>query len=227
MPAFPFDVVAFDLDGTLADTAPDLAGALNHALAALGRPSIAPDSVRHLIGHGGRALLRRGLAASGEASETLVELGYPVLLDHYSAHFCEGTRPFPGIGEALDAVARAGAALAVCTNKPEALTRKLLDALGWSDRFAAIVGGDTLPVRKPDPAPLIEAVARAGGGRAALVGDSIVDAETARAAAVPFVAVSFGFSDRPVEALGADAVIDDYGELAGALERLAERPGLV
>ncbi len=90
-----------------------------------------------------------------------------------------------------------------------------------------MVGGDTLPVRKPDPAPLREAVARAGGGRAVLVGDSITDADTARAAGVPFVAVSFGFSDRPVEALGADAVIDDYGELAGALERLAATPDLL
>ena len=91
-------------------------------------------------------------------------------------------------------------------------------ALGWTGRFAAIIGADTLPVRKPDPRPLLEAVARAGGGRAAFVGDSITDAETARAAAIPFVAVSFGFSDRPVEALGADAVIDDYAELTAVLE---------
>lgn len=227
MSTYPFDVVAFDLDGTLADTAPDLAGALNHALAALGRPTIPPNDVRHLIGHGGRALLKRGLASSGEWSEALVEQGYPILLEYYGAHICEGTKLFPGIGEALDSIERAGAALAVCTNKPEALTMKLLDALGWKDRFAVVVGGDTLPVRKPDPAPLIEAVARSGGGRAVLVGDSITDADTARAAGVPFVAVSFGFSDRPVEALGADAVIDNYGELPAALERLAATPGLL
>ncbi|HEU0099601.1 MAG TPA: phosphoglycolate phosphatase [Allosphingosinicella sp.] len=227
MPALPFDVVAFDLDGTLADTAPDLAEALNHALAALGRPPVAPASVRNLIGHGGRALLRRGLAASGDSSEALVEQGYPILLEHYAAHICDGTRPFPGLEEALDSVAGAGAALAVCTNKAEALAAKLIGALGWGDRFAAVVGGDTLAVRKPDPAPLLEAIARAGGGRAALVGDSIVDAETARAAGLPFVAVSFGYSDRPVEALGADAVIADYRDLRRTLERLAERPGLL
>ncbi|MGZ8285123.1 MAG: phosphoglycolate phosphatase [Allosphingosinicella sp.] len=227
MAAFPFDVVAFDLDGTLADTAPDLAAALNHALTALGRPAIPPPSVRNLIRQGGRALLRRGLAASGEASEALVERGYPILIEYYGAHICEGTKAFPRIEAALDAVEKAGAALAVCTNKPEALTRKLLAALGWRDRFAAILGGDTLPVRKPDPAPLREAIARAGGGRAVLIGDSITDADTARAAGVPFVAVSFGFSDRPVEALGADAVIDDYGELSGALERLAADPDLM
>jgi phosphoglycolate phosphatase len=220
MSAIPFDVVAFDLDGTLADTAPDLAAALNHSLAALGRPAVPAASVRHLIGHGARALLRRGLAASGEATEALVEEGFPIFLEHYAAHICDGTTLFPGIGKALDDIERAGAAVAVCTNKQEKLTMKLLDRLGWSGRFAAIVGGDTLPVRKPDPAPLREAVARAGGGRSVLVGDSITDADTARAAGVPFVAVSFGFSDRPVEALGADRVIDDYGELIAALQRL-------
>jgi phosphoglycolate phosphatase len=227
MGPFPFEIVAFDLDGTLADTAPDLAAALNHALVALGRPAVAPESVRNLIGHGGRALLRRGLAATGEAPETLVEEGYPILLEHYGAHLCEGTTAYPRIGEALGSIEAAGAALAVCTNKPEALTLRLLDALGWRGRFAAVVGGDTLAVRKPDPAPLLEAVRRAGGGRAVLVGDSITDADTARAARVPIVAVSFGFSDRPVEQLGADAVIDDFGELVDALERLAAPPDLM
>lgn len=220
MAAFPFDVVAFDLDGTLADTAPDLAGALNHVLAELGRPGVPPESVRHLIGHGAKALLRRGLAATGEVSDTLVERGYPIFLDHYGAHICDGTAAYEGLEEALDEIAGAGAALAVCTNKNRALTSKLLAALGWSDRFAAVVGGDSLAVRKPDPAPLLEAIARAGGGRAAFVGDSIVDSETARAAGVAFVAVGFGFSDRPVDELGADAVIHAYRELVPALSRL-------
>jgi phosphoglycolate phosphatase len=220
MARFPFDVVAFDLDGTLADTAPDLAGALNHVLGTLGRPTVPPESVRNLIGHGARALLRRGLAATGEAPEALVEESYPILLDYYGAHLCEGTAPYPGISEALGAIEEAGAALAVCTNKPEVLSLRLLDALGWRGRFSAVVGGDTLAVRKPDPATLLEAIARAGGGRAAFVGDSITDADTARAAGVPFVAVSFGFSDRPVRRLGADAVIDSYDELVPALRRL-------
>jgi len=110
--------------------------------------------------------------------------------------------------------------VAVCTNKSEALTFALLEALGWKGRFGTVVGGDTLPVRKPDPAPLLEAIRRAGGGRAAFVGDSITDADTARAAGVPFVAVSFGFSDRPVEALGADAVIDRFEQLLPALRGL-------
>ena len=220
MAGFPFDVVAFDLDGTIADTAPDLAAALNHALERLGRPIVAPDSVRHLVGHGARALLRKGLAASGEASEALVDQGYPHFIDHYGANICVGTKPYPAVEEAMDALAARGAALAVCTNKPERLTHLLLDALGWSRRFGAVVGADTLDVRKPDPAPLHAAVARAGGGRPVFVGDSIVDADTAKAAGVTFVAVGFGFSDRPADQLGAAAVIDDYRELVEVLERL-------
>jgi phosphoglycolate phosphatase len=221
MPALPFDVIAFDLDGTLADTAADLAAALNHTLRQLGRPEVPAEEVRHLVGHGARALLRRGLAESGDASESLVETGFPMFIDYYAANICRGTRPYPGVETAFDRLREAGAKLAVCTNKAERLTLLLLDALGWRDRFDAVVGGDTLAVRKPDPAPLLEAVARAGGGRAAFVGDSIIDADTARAAGLPFVAVSFGFSDRPVEALGADAVIDRYEDLLAALDHLA------
>jgi phosphoglycolate phosphatase len=224
MASFPFDVVAFDLDGTLADTAPDLAAALNHALAALGRPTVPSESVRYLVGHGARALLRRGLAVSGEASDDLVDKGMAPFLEFYADHICDGTRPYPGVEAALDAIEAAGARPALCTNKPEGLTRKLLDALGWQRRFASIVGGDTLAVRKPDPAPLLEAIARAGGGgAAAFVGDSITDADTAKDAGIPFIAVSFGFRDRPVEELGANAVIDRFDDLMHALHSLAAK----
>ncbi len=220
MPPFHFDVVVFDLDGTLADTAPDLAAALNHALDRLGRPQVDREEVRHLIGHGARALLRKGLARSGDSSESLVEQGYPHFIDYYAANVCVGTRAYHGLDAALAALRDGGVRLAICTNKPERLTHLLVDAIGWHGRFDAIVGGDTLAVRKPDPAPLAAAIARAGGGRAVFVGDSIVDADTARAARVPFVAVSFGFSDRPAEALAADAVIDDFAGLIPALARL-------
>ena len=228
MTGFPFDVVAFDLDGTLADTAPDLAAALNHTLERLGRPVVATGAVRHLVGHGARALLRKGLAASGAADEALVEQGFPIFIDYYAANICAGTTCYPGLEEALDEFHGLGAKLAICTNKPERLTHLLLDALNLTQRVDAVVGADTLAVRKPDPAPLQEAIARAcpelsrraGGVRAVFVGDSITDADTARAAGLPFVAVSFGFSDRPVEDLQADAVIDRYSELIPALERL-------
>jgi phosphoglycolate phosphatase len=120
----------------------------------------------------------------------------------------------------MDDLAGRDVKLAICTNKPVRLTHALLDALGWSRRFAAVVCGDTFGVRKPDPLPWHETIVRAGGGRAAFVGDSIIDAETARAAGLHFVAVSFGFADRPIAELGADAVIDHYGDLVGVLERL-------
>lgn len=220
MASFPFDTVVFDLDGTLADTIPDLAVSLNHSLCALGRPRVPDERVRDLIGHGARMLIRRGLETSGAAPDALVEEALGHFMDHQAANICVGTSCYPAVEEAMDALAGRGARLAICTNKPERLTHLLVAALGWEGRFAALVGGDTLSARKPDPAPLVEAIARAGGGRAVFVGDSIVDAETARAAGVPFVAVSFGFADRPMEALGATAVIDDYAELVETLARI-------
>jgi phosphoglycolate phosphatase len=220
MAPLPFDLIAFDLDGTLADTSPDIAAALNLMLGDLGRPALAPERVRTLIGDGAKSLIRKALAETGAASEALVEQGYPIYLERYGANVCDGTIRYPGVERALDALAARGVKAAICTNKPEILTRKLLAALGWTDRFAALVGGDSLPWRKPDPRPLLELRIRAGGGPMAFVGDSTIDAETARAAGVPFVAVSFGFSDWPARELGADAVIDDYAELIGALEAL-------
>ncbi len=222
MTAFPFDIVAFDLDGTLADTAPDIAAAINRMLADFGRPPLAEAEIRPLIGDGARNLLRKAIAATGPVSEALLDEAHPRYLDHYAAHVCEGTLRFPNVEQALDDLAALGIRLAVCTNKSARMTGLLLDALGWTERFAAIVCGDTLPVFKPDPRTLEETVRLAGGGRAVLVGDSIIDAETARAAGTKFVAVSFGFRDRPVEALGADAVIDDYAELLPALRRLGD-----
>jgi len=217
---FPFDIIAFDLDGTLADTAPDIATALNRMLADFDRPALDPAHIRSLIGDGAKSLIRKALAATGEASDALVERGYPIYLDHYGANVCDGTRLFPAVEQTLDTLAERGARLAICTNKPEVLTLRLLDALGWSERFDALVCGDSLPWRKPDPRMLEETRARAGGGRMAFVGDSMIDAETALAAGVPFVAVSFGFSDRPAAQIGADAVIDDFSELVEALQKL-------
>ncbi len=220
MPAFRFDVVAFDLDGTLADTAPDIAAGINRMLADFGRPALAEAAIRPLIGDGARNLLRRVLVATGGTTEALLDEAHPRYLDHYAANVCAGTVRYPGVEQAMDGLAASGARLAICTNKSERMTRLLVDALGWTDRFAALVCGDTLPVHKPDPRLLHESVARAGGGRAVLIGDSMIDAETARAAGIPFVAVSFGFRDRPVAALGADAVIDSYEELIPALRML-------
>jgi len=220
MPDIRFKTVVFDLDGTLANTAPDLTAALNHALGELGRPPVPAEDVRHMVGHGAKALLRKGLAATGTVSDALVDEGFPIFLAHYEAHIADHSCPFPGVEQALATLEAAGIAIAVCTNKLEGLTHEFLRAVGWESRFAAVIGGDTLPVRKPDPAPLLEAIARAGGGPAAFVGDSITDTDTARAAGVPCVALSFGFADRPAGELGADRVIDHWDELIQTLSEM-------
>ena len=218
-----FTTVVFDLDGTLVDTAPDLCAALNHALGTLGRPPVPPADVRHMVGHGARKLIERGLAASGDASPERVESAVPAFLAYYADHIADGSRPFPGVEGALDALADAGCRLAICTNKPVGLSRALVTALGWDWRFAANLGFDSVPAPKPDPGHLFATIAAAGGDRAAtaFVGDSITDTDTARAAGIPVIAVSFGFADRPVAELGADRVIDHYDELLPALRRLA------
>ena len=217
--SFPFRTVVFDLDGTLVDSAPDLAAALNHALTDLGRSSLPLDRVVKMIGNGARVLLRRGRAATGEVDDALVDHAYSVFMQYYSENICNLTVPYPRVDAALDALTDLAVALAVCTNKPEAPARTLIDAIGWQSRFAAIVGGDTVKL-KPDAAPLLLAIEQAGGGPAAFVGDSIVDVETARAANLPCVVVDFGFADRPASDLGADAVIGSYDDLITTLDGL-------
>lgn len=214
-----FDIVAFDLDGTLADTAADLADALNHALEALGRPRLPLDQIRLMVGHGTRALMSKGLAATGGGEDALIETGLRELTGFYENNICRHTEAYAGADEVLDQLRAMNVRTAICTNKPERLATMLVDALGWSGKFDAIIGGDTTSFAKPDPAPLDEAIARCGGGRALYVGDSITDADTARAANVPFIAVSFGFRDRPVEQLGADVVIDSFAALLDALAK--------
>jgi phosphoglycolate phosphatase len=150
----------------------------------------------------------------------LVEEALPIFLQYYEVHIADRSRPYEGATDALDLLRARGANLALCTNKPEQLARKLLAAFGWSERFAGVVGGDTLPARKPDPALLREAIRQAGGGSAVLVGDSITDIQTAAAAGLPCVAVTFGFRDRQATELGATALIDHFDQLAGALQTL-------
>ena len=220
MGRFPFAVVAFDLDGTLADTAPDLTDALNHMLARLGRDEVPKAAVLGMIGRGVRALVEKGLAVSGPTTAALLEDGLRIFLEYYEMHIADGSRPYEGAEAALDLLEMGGARLAICTNKPERLTRKLLAAFGWTERFASVVGGDTLAIRKPGAAPLLEAIRRAGGGPAVFVGDSITDTRTAAAAGLPCIAVTFGFRDRPAEALGATGLIDRFDQLVPALEKL-------
>ena len=217
-----FKTVVFDLDGTLVDTAPDLCASLNHALATLGRPPVPAADVRHMVGHGARKLLEQGLAASGPMTPALVEAAVPAFLAYYADHIADGSRPFPGVEAALEMLMASGCRLAICTNKPVALSRALVRALGWDERFVANLGFDSVPAAKPDPGHLFATIAAAGGDPewSAFVGDSITDTATARAAGIPVVAVSFGFADRPAAELGADHVIDHYDALVPALRRL-------
>jgi len=212
--------IAFDLDGTLVETAPDLVGAVNHVLASRGRGRIDEASLRALVGHGARALIERAFAETGDPADAAAMPGLTTLfLDYYRAHIADFSRPYPGT------LARAGAALSVCTNKAQSLAEDLLDALGMSSHFAAIVGSDALPVHKPDPEHFFEAIRRGNGdrARALLVGDSPTDAATARNANVPFIAVTFGYTPVPPEELGADVLIGHFDELDSAVAQLAAR----
>ncbi|BBB12036.1 phosphoglycolate phosphatase [Sphingopyxis sp. FD7] len=220
MNGFPFAIVGFDLDGTLVDTLGDLAAAVNHALALMDRAPLADAAVRPMIGRGAKYMLEQGLIASGGAPEGAVERLYPELLRFYDAHIAVQSRPFPGAIAALDRLDALGVRAAVVTNKVEGLARKLLGELGLADRMATIIGGDTLGQAKPSPAPIRAMIERCGGGRAAFVGDSILDVQAARAAGIPSVAVGFGFLDGPVTELGADHVINHFDELVPLLARL-------
>ncbi len=219
-----FRAIGFDLDGTLLDTAPDIAAALNHALQVGGRPPLPYDGVRGLIGGGAKKLLARALAGSaGERVDPeLLEPLYAELLAHYRANISVNTRAFDGMERALDRLAGEGIALGVATNKLEGLARQLLEEMGLADLFAVIVGGDTLGTEraKPKPDMLHYLVEKCGGGPAAFVGDSAFDINAAKAAGMPSIAVSFGYPGMAVEDLGADRLIDHYDALIPALAEL-------
>jgi phosphoglycolate phosphatase len=222
MNGFPFAIVGFDLDGTLVDTAGDLTAAVNHALGLAARPPLSEAQVRPMIGLGAKHMLEQGFLATGGIPGGDFERLYRELLGYYEAHIAVHSRPFPGLADALDRLDELGVRTAVVTNKREHMARKLLGVLGLADRFAAIIGGDTLgPGKaKPSPAPIHAMIAQCGGGRAAFVGDSIYDVTAAKAAGVTSILVGFGFLDRPAAELGADHVVGHYDELVPLLERL-------
>lgn len=215
--------IAFDLDGTLVDTAPDLVGALNVLLREEGLAPLPFDEARALIGHGARRLIERGFAAA-EAPLDAAKLDavFERFLAHYTAHIADESRPFPGVVDALEEMKAAGAKLAVCTNKLTGLSTALLDALDLSRLFDAVVGPDLAGAAKPDRRHLEAAVQRAGGemGRAVMVGDAVTDAGAARAAGAPLILVSFGYTETPAAELSPDILLHRYADLPEACVRL-------
>ena len=215
--------IAFDLDGTLVDSAPDLIGTLNRMLAPRGYPAVPLSSARHLVGHGARALLRHGFAEAGAVWDEAAE---PELFDHfiddYVAHIADDSRAFEGVVETLDHLAARGALLCVATNKRTDLAEALIGALDLTRHFVVIAGPDRVSARKPDGAHVREAVLLAGGdpGRAVMVGDATTDTGSARAAGVPCVVAGFGYNDAPLAELGGDIVIDCFADLIAAVETL-------
>jgi phosphoglycolate phosphatase len=213
--------IVFDLDGTLIDTAPDLIDTLNIILAQEDLPAIPYATARNMIGGGAKVMLERALAAQGRAANEIDRL-YRAFIAHYAAHIADRSRPFPKLGVTLEGLTAAGHRLAVCTNKLEWLSVRLLQTLKLTQHFAAICGQDTFGVQKPDPEVFRRTVLRAGGepARAVMVGDSKTDIHTARAAKVPVVAVDFGYTEVPIETLDPDRVISSFAELPAAIAEL-------
>ena len=219
--------IVFDLDGTLVDTAPDLISALNFVLDREGLAPVPLHAARNLIGAGARRLIERALELEGRhASPQDIARLTADFIEYYAEHIAEASRPFEGLESALDELSSRGFRFAVCTNKLEWLSKRLLDQLGLSGRFAAICGADTFGVAKPDPAILRETIARAGGEMSSsiMVGDAGTDIGVARRAGVPVIGVSFGYTEVPIAELKPDRLIAHMRELPGAVEALMRFP---
>ena len=218
--------VVFDLDGTLVDTAPDLVNALNFVLEREGLAPVPLHSARKMIGAGARRMIERGLEREGvaAAADEVTRLTAD-FIDHYAAHIADASRPFDGLEGALDDLGARGYRFAVCTNKLEWLSKRLLDQLGLSGRFSAICGADTFGVSKPDPAILRQTVARAGGqlSSAIMVGDAGPDIGVARRAGIPVIGVGFGYTEVPIADLKPDRLVDHMRDLPAAVESLMHR----
>ncbi|MBX9907401.1 MAG: phosphoglycolate phosphatase [Beijerinckiaceae bacterium] len=216
-------IVVFDLDGTLAETAPDIMRVLNVILVREQLPTLPLERARELVGAGARALIERGFRVSGKPldPETLERLFEDFLLI-YAEDVASDSFIHDGVLEAMATLAAEGFKLAVCTNKPILHTRLILDHFGITDRFAAVAGRDSFPFHKPDPRHLTLTIEAAGGdpARAVMVGDSRTDIDTARAAGIPSICVPFGYTDVPIESLNPDRVIQHFDELAGAVREV-------
>jgi phosphoglycolate phosphatase len=216
-------IIIFDLDGTLVDTAPDLINTLNLILGREGLPPIAYDEARRLIGFGARRMIERGLALYGKSMPAAeIERMFAAFIAHYADHLADRSRPFPGLEAALDLLAGRGCRFAVCTNKLEGLSVRLLETLGLARRFVAICGQDTFGVQKPDPQAVLGTLRKASGtiSQAVMVGDSQTDIAAARAARIPVIAVDFGYTEIPIAALNPDRIISHFSDLPDTLGAL-------
>lgn len=217
------DTLIFDLDGTLVHSAPDLAHALNHTLARYGVGPMSVEAVSELTGDGISKLVERGFEASGfRLTKRKLEEAIRTFESHYAKNAVVDSELYPDAELVLDTLAKAGMKLAVCTNKLEPIARDILEKLRVAHCFEIILGGHAKRPPKPDPASLWEAVEKSGGSadRTVMIGDSKVDLDAARAARIPVILVSFGYSKVPADQLGADAVIDSLSELPDALAAL-------
>ena len=224
--AFEGWTVAFDLDGTLVDTAPDLLGALNHVLTDAGLQPVDLATIATLIGNGARAMMEKGFGVQGVTLPVAeMDAAFERFIAYYIANIAVGSRPFEGCVDALDALLDAGATLCVCTNKRQDLSERLIGELGLTSRFSAILGADRATNRKPHQDHVFEAVRAAGGtpGRALFVGDSRTDERAARNAGLPFLFVTFGYEAETLEMIAPDAVIGHYAQLFQALSALRDQ----
>ncbi len=223
---FPYDIIGFDLDGTLLDTSPELTASVNYTLARAGRASLSLEQVKPMVGLGAKHMLETGLKQTqpdGKELDAETSKEYlRILLAHYGDNLGSGSPPYPGLLDVMAKFDDMGVKMAVVTNKFEGFAKTLLTEIGMIDRFQCVIGGDTMGkgFSKPHRAPIDEMIQRCSGGRAAFIGDSIYDVMAAHNAEIPAIAVSFGFLHQPVETLGADAIIDHYDELIPTLEKL-------
>ena len=208
--------VIFDLDGTLVDTAPDLMASTNHVLSLLDRRPVTMEEVRAFVGHGARDLIVRCCAATGDALDEK-SLGYyhAELLRYYEKNIAVNSAVFPGVIKLLSACEAEGFKMGVCTNKVEGLSVRLLEALDLSKYFGAVVGPDTINIAKPNPAPYFETLRRLNiePKNSIMIGDSETDILTARAAKVPVIAVTFGYTPKPVADFKPDYLVSHFDEI--------------
>ena len=220
----PQPSLIFDLDGTLVDTAPDLLGATNEVLRSQGRAAVDPATLRHMVGFGARSLIEQAMAATGAPVEASTLPGLvDIFLEHYRAHIADESVAFPGVEQTLERLLAEGRRLAVLTNKPQEMADLLLQALNLDRFFPVVYGAGRMTYVKPDARIFHDVVRELGGEPGIMIGDSITDVATARAAKAPVILVSYGYTPEPAHTLGGDAVTDDFAQVPALAHKILLR----